>query len=354
MKTFIIAEAGVNHNGSVEIAKQLIDEAKKAEVDAIKFQSFKGKNIIRKGTQKADYQKQQTGNDEDQLSMVSKLELSEDDHHQIFQYAREKNIEVISTPFDLESVDLLEKLEVHRYKIPSGEITNPLLLFKVAKTQKPIILSTGMATIGEIERALSILSYGLGGDSEPTLNRCIEFYGTEKAQNLLKEYVTILHCTTQYPAPIDEVNLNVIGSLKSAFDLNIGYSDHTEGIGVSLAAVALGGKMIEKHFTLDRKMPGPDHSASIEPGELCELVKEIRRVEGSLGRSQKLPTPSEVKNIPIVRRSIVAKKSIVEGEELTLENLTLKRPGTGLDPMKIWELIGQKAKKNYQEDDFIE
>lgn len=354
MKTFVIAEAGVNHNGSVEIAKKLIDEAKIAQVDAIKFQSFTGKNIIRKGTQKADYQKEQTGNNEDQLAMVSKLELSEESHLEIFNYAKERGIEVISTPFDLESVDLLEKLQVNRYKIPSGEITNPLLLYKVASTGKPVILSTGMATIGEIENALAILAYGLGGKKEPSLQKCLEFYGTKEAQSLLRDNVTVLHCTTQYPAPIDEVNLNVIGSLQKAFNLNIGYSDHTEGIGVSLAAVALGGVMIEKHFTLDRNMDGPDHAASIEPSDLQALVKEIRRVEGCLGDSQKLPTSSEIKNIPIVRRSIVAKLEIKKGETLTLENLTLKRPGTGRNPMDVWDLIGSKATRDYQEDDFVE
>jgi len=353
MKTFIIAEAGVNHNGSIKIAKSLIDKAKVAKADAIKFQSFKGKNIIRKGTEKCDYQKGNTLESKDQLEMVSKLELSVEQHHEIFSYAREVQLEVISTPFDLESIELLENLNVNRYKIPSGEVNNPLLLYRVAQTKKPIILSTGMATLGEIETALSIIAFGLADKSNPSMERCSSFFVTREAQELLKKFVSILHCTTQYPAPPDEVNLNAMNTIQSSFNLPVGYSDHTEGIGVSIAAVALGASIVEKHFTLDRSMNGPDHSASIEPKELEQLVQEVRRVEQSLGSTQKIPTFSELKNISIVRRSIVAKGLIKKGETFSLDNLTLKRPGTGLNPLNIWRLLSEKATQDYSEDDFI-
>jgi len=328
---FIIAEAGVNHNGSIELAKKLIDIAVEAKVDAVKFQTFRTENCISKNAQKADYQKQTTDVNESQFDMIKKLELDLNTHKELITYCNSKNIMFLSTPFDLDSVDLLNNLGLEIFKIPSGEITNLPYLKKIGSLNKQIILSTGMANIKEIEEALDIL-----------INT-----GTKK------EDITVLHANTQYPTPMEDVNLKAMVTIGNTFDISYGYSDHTLGIEVPTAAVALGATCIEKHFTLDKTMEGPDHKASLEPDELIAMVKAIRNIELALGNGIKKPSPSESSNIEIVRKSIVAKKDIKKDEILTESNITVKRPGNGINPMKWDEIIGTKATKNYKEDDLI-
>lgn len=325
-KVFIIAEAGVNHNGSVETAKKLIDTAIDANVDAVKFQTFKSENVISKCAQKASYQKQATGSNESQLEMVKNLELSFDDFIELQDYCKAKGILFLSTPFDIESADFLNSIEMPIFKIPSGEITNLPLLRKINSFKKEIILSTGMSTLAEIEKALKVL----------------------KDCN-----VSLLHCTTEYPCPYEDVNLKAMQTLKAKFNLNVGYSDHTQGIEIPIAAVAMGAKIIEKHFTLDKTMEGPDHKASLEPMELKEMVRTIRNIEKSIGTGGKKPCASEIKNIEIARKSIVAKKDIQKGDIFSVDNLTTKRPATGISPMKWDEIIGSPAQKDYCEDEVI-
>lgn len=325
-KTFIIAEAGVNHNGSLELAKKLIDIACDCGCDAVKFQTFKCENLVSKTAQKADYQKQTTDSNENQFEMIKKLELSYDDFKELQKYCNEKKIMFLSTPFDLESADFLNSLNMPVFKIPSGEITNLPYLRKINLLKKKIILSTGMSTIEEISDALKVLK-----DCE----------------------VSLLHCTTEYPCPYNEVNLKAIQTLQDEFNLKVGYSDHTEGIEVSIAAVAIGATIIEKHFTLDKKMQGPDHKASLEPDELKAMVKSIRNIELAIGNGTKKPTQSELKNKEIARKSIVAKCTIQKGEKFSEENLTAKRPATGICPMKWDDIIGTIAQKSYKEDEII-
>lgn len=329
-RTYIIAEAGVNHNGDFELAKKMILESKKAGVDAIKFQTFKASNLVSSNAKKADYQMKSTDNKESQQDMLKKLELSFQEFWLLKEYASELNIDFISTPFDEESVDFLDTLNMPFWKIPSGEITNLPYLFKIAKTKKPIILSTGMCTLAEIGEALDIF-----GDYN-------------------REDITLLHCNTEYPTPFEDVNLNAIKTLKERFHVKVGYSDHTQGIEVPIAAVALGAVVIEKHFTLDKSMPGPDHKASLEPDELKEMVKTIRNIEIALGNGEKYPSKSEKKNITVARKSIVAKKDIKKGEIFTETNITTKRPGNGISPMEWFKVIGSKATKDFSEDDLIE
>jgi N,N'-diacetyllegionaminate synthase len=331
-KTFIIAEAGVNHNGSLELAKKMIDVAVDAGADAVKFQTFKAEKVVSKYAPKAEYQKKTTTVNESQLEMVRKLELDEVAHEKLLTYCRSRNIQFLSTPFDLESIDLLNKLGLEIFKIPSGEITNLPYLRKIGALKKEIILSTGMANLGEIEDALNVLICA----------------GTK-----LKD-ITVLHCNTEYPTPMQDVNLKAMLTIKSAFPgIHVGYSDHTEGIEVPIAAVAMGATIIEKHFTLDKSLPGPDHKASLEPDELTAMVKAIRNIETSLGNGIKKPSPSELKNIPIARKSIVAASNIRKGEPFTEENLTTKRPGTGISPMRWDEMIWQVAQKDYEKDELI-
>lgn len=330
-KIFIIAEAGVNHNGSIELAKQLIDKGAEAGVDAVKFQSFKADKLVTVNAEKADYQKANMGNNKDnQYEMIKKLELDYDKHQELMDYATEKGVMFLSSAFDLESIDLLVELDLSVFKIPSGEITNLPYLRKIARTKKPIILSTGMASMGEIEDAIRILK-----------------------DNGSKE-ITVLHCNTEYPTPMNDVNLTAMNTIKEAFKVNIGYSDHTLGIEIPIAAVALGAEVIEKHFTLDKTMEGPDHKASLEPKELQEMVRSIRNIEMALGDGIKTPTVSERKNKPIARKSIVAKSMINIGEAYSEENLDIKRPGTGISPMLWDDIIGTIANKNYQIDELIE
>ncbi|MFI8711547.1 N-acetylneuraminate synthase [Brevibacillus brevis] len=356
LKTFIIAEAGVNHNGSLEMAKELVKRAAEAGADAVKFQTFKAKNIISKYAAKADYQKKNTDNDESQLDMVRKLEMDRSMHLELVAYCNDCNIQFLSTPFDLESVDLLAReIKVKQVKIPSGEIVNGPLLLKVAQTRLPVLLSTGMSSLGDIEAALAVLAYGyLGDDPLPSKDKLLKAYESEKGQRILQKNITLLHCTTEYPTPYGDVNLGVLDTLFSAFNLPVGLSDHTEGIAIPIAAVAKGAKVIEKHFTLDKKLPGPDHKASLEPFELAQMISSIRQVEQAIGKSVKLPALSERNNRLIVRKSLVAAKNIKKGDKFTPENLTTKRPGTGISPMLYWEWIGKVADRDYEEDDVIQ
>lgn len=351
---YIIAEAGVNHNGSLEMARQLIEVAVAAGADAVKFQTFKAEKVISRFAHKAEYQKQTTDRRENQLEMVRKLELDPVAHEQLFACCRGKKIEFISTPFDLDSVDLLVRLGVSRLKIPSGEITNAPLLLRIAQTGLPVIMSTGMSTLGEVEAALGVLAFGyLGRDVKPSLDNFQRALGEPEGQRILKERVTLLHCTTEYPAPFEDVNLRAMHTMATAFGLPVGYSDHTSGISVPLAAVACGATVIEKHFTLNKDLPGPDHQASLDPQELREMIRGIRQVEAALGSNYKLPAPSELKNREIVRRSLVAVHRIRRGERFSENNLTSKRPGTGVSPMQYWDWLGKEAERDFGEDEVI-
>lgn len=329
-KVYIIAEAGVNHNGSLDIAKKLVDEAKKSGADCIKFQTFIAENIISKNAKQAKYQTKNIGKEQSQLEMIKKLELSFEDFKQLNNYCIEKNIDFLSTAFDLESIDFLESLGMNTWKIPSGEITNLPYLIKIAKLKKKVILSTGMSTMQEIEDAVNIFKK----------------YGTND--------ITILHCTTQYPTLFEDVNLNAMLSIKEKFGYDVGYSDHTKGIEVPIAAVALGATVIEKHFTLDNNMIGPDHKASLQPDELKKMVESIRNIELSLGDGRKVVADSEKENMSIARKSIVAKKSIRKGQLLSEENITVKRPGDGISPMKWFDVLGTVAIRDFEEDELIQ
>jgi len=332
-KVFIIAEAGVNHNGKVELAYQLIDVAAEAGADAVKFQTFVPEKLVSKFADKADYQKATTDNKESQLNMINKLVLPYDEHINLINYCKGKNIQFLSSPFDLESIGFLNKLGLDIFKIPSGEITNLPYLRKIGGFNKSLIMSTGMANLGEIENALDVL-----------INS-----GTDR------EKITILHCNTEYPTPVEDVNLKAMQTIAAAFPgISVGYSDHTLGIEISIAAVAMGARVIEKHFTLDKKLTGPDHKASLEPDELKAMVRSIRNIEKALGNGIKKPSKSELKNKPIARKSIVASKKIKKRELFTEENLTVKRPGTGISPMLWDEVIGKRAVKDFEVDEIIE
>ena len=330
-KVFIIAEAGVNHNGSIVLAKKLIDVATEAGADAVKFQTFKAKNLVSKNAQKAQYQKKTTDANESQYEMIKKLELDIETHKKLMAYCKQKGIMFLSTPFDHDSIKLLDNLGLEIFKIPSGEITNLPYLRHIGSLKKRIILSTGMADIGEIEDAIDVLT----------------------SVGTLKEDIIILHANTMYPTPMGDVNLKAMQTIACTFGCDVGYSDHTLGIEVSIAAVAMGAKVIEKHFTLDKMMEGPDHKASLEPDELKAMVQAIRNIEKALGSSIKKPTSSEYPNIEVARKSIVASRSIKKGEQLSEKNLTVKRPGNGTSPMRWDEIIGKVAQKDYETDDLI-
>ena len=333
MNVFIIAEAGVNHNGSIEIAKKLIDAASNAGADAVKFQTFKTAKLVSHDAKKAAYQ-QENMQDEDtsQFTMLKKLELDVETHKELIEYCKFKNILFLSTPFDLESIELLDNLELEIFKIPSGEITNLPYLRAIAKLGKAVILSTGMATMKEVREAFDVLVQN----------------GTKK------ENITILHANTMYPTPMEDVNLRAMLSIQKELDVAVGYSDHTLGIEVPIAAVAMGASVIEKHFTLSRDMQGPDHKASLEPNELKSMVTSIRNIEKAFGSSEKKPSPSETPNIIIARKSIVASRTIAKGEIFNEENLTTKRPAKGINPMLWDQIIGKTASKAYEADDIIE
>lgn len=329
MSVYIIAEAGVNHNGSFELACKLVDAAKTAGVDCIKFQTFKSKNLVSHNAQKAEYQKGTTG-EGSQVDMLQKLELSYDEFIKLKVYCDSVGITFLSTPFDFDSIEFLNSIDLPFWKIPSGEITNLPYLLALARTGKPVVMSTGMCEMAEIEAAIRVLQ-----------------------ENGTKE-IKLLHCNTEYPTPYEDVNLKAMQTMRDAFGLEVGYSDHTKGVEVPVAAVALGAVVIEKHFTLDRNMEGPDHKASLEPEELADMVQSIRHIEKALGSGDKTPSPSEKKNIAVARKSIVARQAIKAGEELTVENITVKRPGSGISPMKWFDVIGTKAIRDFQEDELIE
>ena len=329
-RVFIIAEAGVNHNGDINIAKKLVDEAVLAGADAVKFQTFKAENLVCRNASKAEYQLDTTDKDETQFDMLKKLELTEKMHVELIDYCKNRDIMFLSTPFDIDSLHYLVNLGLDIIKIPSGEITNYPLLREVGKTKKKVILSSGMSTLNEIKNAKRVL---------------MEF----GCKDLI-----ILHCNTEYPTPYQDVNLKAMNTIREELGVRVGYSDHTQGITVPIAAVALGAEVIEKHFTLNRNMIGPDHRASLEPDELKEMIRAIRNVEASLGDGVKKPSVSEKKNIEIARKSIVAKCNIAKGTLLNGENLTTKRPGIGISPMEWDYVIGQKAKRDFDMDEMIE
>lgn len=332
IKTFIIAEAGVNHNGSIDIAYKLIDAAKDAGADAVKFQSFKADKLAKKTTAKAEYQKQTTDKSESQHEMLKKLELSEDDHKNLLDYCNEKQIMFLSTPFDAESLSFLNDLSIPIIKISSGDIDNIPFLRKIGALGKEVIFSSGISTIEEIDLALKTLISS----------------GTKK------ENITVLHCNSEYPTPFEDVNLKAMQTIKNTFNVKVGYSDHTKGIEVSVAAVALGAEVIEKHFTLDNTLEGADHKASLEPHELKNLVSSIRNIEKAIGSGVKEPSLSEIKNKFLARKSIIASHDIKKGELFSENNITIKRPGNGLSPIFWDSVIGKIATKDYNEEDFIE
>lgn len=328
-RTFIIAEAGVNHNGDIGIAKKMIDAASAAGADAVKFQTFKTERIVSINAPKAEYQIENTNNIESQYQMLKKLEIDKETHLELMEYCEKKNILFLSTPFDIESVKMLVELGIEIIKIPSGEITNLPYLREVAKQKKKVILSTGMSNMQEVKEAVQILRQN----------------GTEA--------ITVLHCNTQYPTPMEDVNLKAMINMKDELELPVGYSDHTQGIEVPIAAVAMGATVIEKHFTLDRTMEGPDHKASLEPNELIVMVKAVRNIEKALGNGNKNITKSEKDNLSVARKSIVAACKIEKGELFTEKNLTVKRPGNGISPMKWDEIIGKVSDKTYDVDEMI-
>ena len=330
-KVIIIAEAGVNHNGSIKMAKQLIDVAVDSGADLVKFQTFKADSLVTKKADKADYQKKLTEKDESHFEMIKWLELDKSAHQELINYCMQKNIQFLSTAFDIESANLLSELDIKIYKIPSGEITNLPYLRHIGGLGKPVIMSTGMSTLDEVRAAMDLL--------------------IDAGVN--KNDLTILHCNTEYPIPISEVNLTAMKTIRDELKVKIGYSDHTLGIEVAIAAVAMGATIIEKHFTLDRKLPGPDHAASLEPHELKSMVRAIRNIKKAMGSGVKEPSPSEKKNIPIVRKSIVAKTHIKKGETFSKDNLAVKRPGIGISPMQWDNILGQKASKSFELDELI-
>lgn len=351
----VIAEAGVNHNGSVEIAKKLIDVAVAAGADVVKFQTFRADSLVTKNAKKASYQIQNTGEDTPQHQMLKELELSRDDHRVLYSYCQTKGIEFLSTGFDETDLDFLVSEEfIREIKIPSGEISNGPFLLYASKLNLPILLSTGMSSLEEVELALGVIAFGiLNPNKDPAGVEFRRFWKSERARNVLKDRVTILQCTTEYPAPFSEANLLVIRTFSEYFQLPVGFSDHTQGTDAAVAAVALGASVLEKHFTLSREMDGPDHRASLEPNELADLIKSVRNVELSLGSGIKVPSSSEMKNLLVARKSLVARKKISAGDLFTAENLGTKRPGTGKSPFLLWELIGKTAEKNYDVDDLI-
>lgn len=332
-KVIIIAEAGVNHNGDINMAKNLIDVAYSSGVDYVKFQTSKrSENVTSKFAPRADYQKRNLGSEGSQLSMLKKIRLEYSDFINLKNYCDSRGIRFLSTPFDLPSIDFLYDLGMDFMKIPSGEITNLPYLRKIARLKIPVVMSTGMCTLGDIEAAMNVLTNN----------------------GLSDESISLLHCNTEYPTPFEDVNLMAMHTLKQCFGVRVGYSDHTKGIEVPIAAVAMGAEIIEKHFTLDRNLPGPDHVASIEPQELMAMVKAIRNIELAIGKGKKVVSPSERKNMYVARKSIVAAKDIKFGEIFSEDNLTVKRPGNGISPMKWDEIIGQKAKRDFLEDEIIE
>lgn len=355
-RCYIIAEAGVNHNGSLEMAKRLIEVAAAAGADAVKFQTFKASELVAESAPKATYQVEATGEGEGQLEMIARLELDHDAHAELISHCQQYGIEFLSTPFDMVSVEMLTNVfDLPILKIPSGELTNAPLLLKIAQTHRPMIMSTGMCSLADVETALGVLAYGLLHDDAPEgSNEFAGAFNSQEGQCALREKVTLLHCTTEYPAPIGEVNLRAMETLANTYGLQTGFSDHTEGIAIPLAAAARGATVIEKHFTLDRSLPGPDHRASLEPDELKDMVRGIRQIEQALGSGEKVPTESEKKNMAVARKSLVARCAIRAGETFTSENVAIKRPGNGINPMRYWEVLGRPAPRDFYNDELIE
>ena len=352
---FVIAEAGVNHNGSLDFALQLVDVAAEAGADAVKFQTFRAKDLVSAGAPQARYARRAVGAAQSQIEMIRALELGWSAHRVLAQRCRQRGIEFLSTPFGADLVDkLIAETGMRRVKLPSGEITNPFLLLAAAKTGRPIILSTGMSTLAEVQQALRVLAFGMTGRGRGSMAAFADAYATAKARMALLERVTLLHCTTEYPAPFESVHLRAMDTLAETFGLAVGYSDHTKGTAVAIAAVARGAAVIEKHFTLDRALPGPDHAASLEPDELAAMVTAIRDVESALGQSTKTVAKAERANRAVARRSLVARRRIPAGTVLTAADLTCKRPGTGISPMRYWEVLGQPATRDYMPDELIE
>lgn len=351
----IIAEAGVNHNGSVELAKQLVDIAVASGVDVVKFQTYKTDNLVVKNAPKASYQQQASKQSESQYDMLKRYELSVDEHRELIDYCQQHSVEFLSSAFDLESLDLLaNEFGLETIKFGSGEITNWPLLLRAAQLHKKIILSTGMSVLSDVENALAVLAFGFLYNRFPeSLDDCYQAYFRKESQELLNKNVTLLHCTTEYPASFSEVNLNVIETMRRAFDLLVGFSDHTVGIAMPIAAVAKGAAVIEKHFTLDKDLPGPDHKASLDPKELAEMVKSIRQVEKSLGNGVKRPSERELQNKDVVMKRLIATDAIKKGERFSHSNLSLKRAAQGISSASYWQWIGKKANRDYQQGEVV-
>lgn len=354
-QTCVIAEAGVNHNGALARAHQLVDAAADAGADAVKFQTFKAERLASAAAKKAAYQERETGAGQSQLEMLRALELSPAAHVDLIQHCADRRIEFLSSPFDEESLALLVKLGVKRLKLGSGELTNAPILLAAARSGLPVLLSTGMATLAEVKHALGALSFGqLHPTGTPGRAAFEAAWASDAGREWAQSNITVLHCTTEYPSPVEEANLLAMLTMRDQFGVAVGYSDHTVGHSTCLAAVAMGATVIEKHLTLDRGLPGPDHQASIEPDDLKRLVDSIRAVEAALGTGIKAPVPSEIANIAIARKSIVATTPIAKGTRLTAEHLTVKRPGTGRSPFDLWDVIGTVATRDYAADEPIE
>ena len=349
----VIAEAGVNHNGSLDLAIQLVNAAADAGADVVKFQTFRADALATARAPKAEYQRRTTVSSETQHGMLQRLELSEEAHKHLIEHCAKVGIEFMSTPFDLGSVSLLLRLGVRRMKIGSGDLTNAPLLLSVAQSNLPVILSTGMATLQDIESSLGVLAFGMLGGENPSRIAFARAWSSTEGRNIVSSRVTLLHCTTEYPAPIDEVNLRAMSTMRDTFGLEVGYSDHTEGIAVAIAAVALGATTIEKHLTLDRNLPGPDHAASLEPAEFAALVRSARDARRALGSPAKRVTPSEAGNIVVARKSLVALRPIAKGELFTPENLGAKRPGDGVSPIEYWEWLGRPSSRAFAPNELI-
>jgi N-acetylneuraminate synthase len=353
-RVYVIAEAGVNHNGSLELALQLVDAAAKAGADAVKFQTFRASQLVSRVAEKAAYQRKTSDAQESQLAMLQRLELNDEAHFTLLQRCKERGIDFLSTPFETDSLRfLIDRIGLERLKLSSGDLTNAPLLLAAARAGRQLIVSTGMATLGEVETALGVLAFGYTApaESQPTLAEFARAFASSDARQALEANVVLLHCTSEYPAAPNEINLRNMDTLRTAFGLPVGFSDHSEGIAIPVAAVARGAVLIEKHFTLDRTMPGPDHLASLEPAALAQMVKAIREVEQALGRPVKYPTPVELDNMRVSRKSLVALKEIRHGEILTAENLGVKRPGYGLAPIHLWEWLGRQAPRGFQVDE---
>jgi N-acetylneuraminate synthase len=355
--TLIIAEAGVNHNGNKDLAFKLIDSAHEAGADIVKFQTFKADNLVTKKAKQADYQISNSTDTDTQWDMLSKLELSHNDHYDLLDYSKKLGIEFLSTAFDSESLKfLVEELALKRLKIPSGEITNAPFLLEHARTGCDLIVSSGCTNLDELKSALGVIAFGLTAPKTCKPNKSLfsEAYSSDEGQRALKNKVTLLHCTTEYPAPFSEINLRAIETLANTFKLPVGFSDHSAGISMPLASIPFGVTILEKHFTLDKTLEGPDHKASLNPLELKEMINGIRQIELALGDGLKKPTISELKNRSIIRKSLVAQKVINSGDIFTAENISIKRPGDGITPYKYWDYLGESASKEYLPGDMID